>query len=519
MTKQFQVLEDFDPNKNYQTKVQKRFQKCMSLFDKGDIISQVEFAKKHQDELGIRVKGNETNALWISRRSFEIGQKIGIIQEVQKNPISFKEFCDFETVAYFAKQLRGVKYKNLKPTKKVHSTKEQYLYRLYEFNNWLHGKTFEFSKIRYVDENTFRKEKSQIKLDNVEQFLKLFQESMNTDSEYIKVIKRYLMDDIHGNVSSGYMLSKKHAIIGYFEKNDSPILFHYNPSVVYNDEKEDEEIAKLSLEDLLNMLTSGKASILDRAVVLCKFHRGLDNSTFADRFNFSAWQQLTKWFGTEVFEKWDLEKCPAPITLTRMKTGYRHRGFLDRDAIVSLQRYLKIRYEKTGKPMEKGEPMFLNEKNNPISEDFVQRLIPRLAKNAGIQRKFMVNSKVRREKTSHELRDLLKSTLIACDVRQYVCDLAIGHMIKDSYEKQDELYPDKTRAEYMKASKKINIFSNISQYLRGDSEKQVLLQQIEEMKKENKTNKAIYETELQEVKSIVKRLVQNEELKKDTIPS
>ncbi|MBT6646042.1 MAG: hypothetical protein HOB51_00775, partial [Thaumarchaeota archaeon] len=48
-----------------------------------------------------------------------------------------------------------------------------------------------------------------------------------------------------------------------------------------------------------------------------------------------------------------------------------------------------------------------------------------------------------------------------------VCELAIGHKIGDSYEKQDKLYPDKSRQEYMKASSKINIFSNIVHNMRG----------------------------------------------------
>ena len=130
MTKQFQVLENFDPNKNYPINVQTRFKKCIALFKQGDILTQVEFAKQHQEELGIRVKGNESNALWITRKGFQIGQKIGIIKEVEIHSISFKDFCQFETVVYFAKQLRGVRYKNLKVTKKCHSTKEQYLYKL-----------------------------------------------------------------------------------------------------------------------------------------------------------------------------------------------------------------------------------------------------------------------------------------------------------------------------------------------------------------------------------------------------
>lgn len=516
MTKTFQVLERFDPKKDYGVKIQPRFSKCLGLLQKGQVVSQIPFARVHQSELTTR-KDSFANSEWIVRKSFQLGQKIGVINEVDDFPISFWEFCLFETVEYYSRQLKCKPYKNLKTKRKLHSTREQYLYRLWDFNKWIHGKTYVFTQIRHVDENTFRKEKQTVTLDNVEQFLKLYQTSTNSESDYIKVIKHYLMDDFHGNVSSGYMKAKKQAIIGYFEKNDSPINFHYDPSVLYNYEKEDMEIAKLSLEDLLNMLTTGKASLLDRAVVLCKFHRGLDNITFVDRFNFVVWEQLVKWFGTSVFEQWDLEKCPVPIVLVRIKTGYRHRGFLDIDAIQTIQKYLKYRYEKTGKPMEVGQPLFLSERGTPISEFWVQRLIPRLAKNAGIQRKFMVNSRVRKEKTSHELRDLLKSTLIANDVVQYVADLAIGHKIKDSYEKQDELYPEKSRAEYMKASRKINIFSNISHYLGGDFEKQSLHKQIQDLKQQNDNNTRKYELELLNIKSTLDKLVQNQNIKNKTI--
>ncbi len=39
------------------------------------------------------------------------------------------------------------------------------------------------------------------------------------------------------------------------------------------------------------------------------------------------------------------------------------------------------------------------------------------------------------QKESHELRDLLKSTLIDCGTRIDVADHVIGHKPKDSYEK------------------------------------------------------------------------------------
>ncbi len=48
------------------------------------------------------------------------------------------------------------------------------------------------------------------------------------------------------------------------------------------------------------MLKVGRPTLLDKAVVICKFQRGLDNSTFVDRFNFQAWEQLVDWFGTIV---------------------------------------------------------------------------------------------------------------------------------------------------------------------------------------------------------------------------
>ena len=43
-------------------------------------------------------------------------------------------------------------------------------------------------------------------------------------------------------------------------------------------------------------------------------------STFADRFNYEAWEQITKWFGSENHNSWDLTKCPVPISLIRIKT-------------------------------------------------------------------------------------------------------------------------------------------------------------------------------------------------------
>lgn len=120
--------------------------------------------------------------------------------------------------------------------------------------------------------------------------------------------------------------------------------------------------------------------------------------------------------------------------------------------------------------MRVGKPLFVDKNNNAISINWVSRLVPRLAVKAGIQNNLDGNRIIKKsEKVGHELRDLLKSTLIVSGCMHYVCELAIGHTVGDSYEKQDKLYHDKSRSEYAKASSKINIFSNVSTYIqKGD---------------------------------------------------
>ncbi len=41
----------------------------------------------------------------------------------------------------------------------------------------------------------------------------------------------------------------------------------------------------------------------------------------------------------------------------------------------------------------------------------------------------------------------------------------LGHATKDSYEKQAVLYPEKLRAEYAKASERLNLFAGFERYL------------------------------------------------------
>lgn len=495
-TKYFEVLDQYDAEKHGQIKMPPNILKCIRLFKKGDIFSPKKFAEQNKDSLNITsTKLNAT--LFTVSNTVKIAKEIGLIKVFDEKPIKYDDFYNLDSVQYFINQLRGSKMKNLKRDSiKENSTKRHYLYQIYHFNNWLHGKTFEFSITKQIDIDVFKKTKEKVTLEGLEHLLSLYQSSHNTDSEFIKVVKLYLMDQVHSGCSAKYMSVKHSAITSYFDKNDSPLKFKYSPYNNHTDYKEENENATITLEDVYKLITHGKASPLEKAVVLCRFHRGLDSSTLADRFNFQVWEQLVKWFGNNDYENWDLKKCPVPIRITRVKTNYLHTGYLDYDAIVAIQEYLNYRYQSylricrykkldegyimsKNQIMQNDKPLFVDKNNKPISINWCSRLVPRLALKAGIQNNMKGERLINKsEKVGHELRDLLKSTLIVSGTADYVCQLAIGHNVGDSYEKQDKLYPERSREEYAKASKRINIFSNVSNFVNNGDNSDKLKDQL-----------------------------------------
>ena len=71
---------------------------------------------------------------------------------------------------------------------------------------------------------------------------------------------------------------------------------------------------------------------------------------------------------------------------------------------------------------------------------------------------------------AHQFRHLLKSTLNASGAASYVADHVLGHAPRDSYEKQTILYPEELRAEYAKASSRINIISKVESVLNNQED-------------------------------------------------
>jgi len=224
-----------------------------------------------------------------------------------------------------------------------------------------------------------------VKLDTyIEHILKIYAETENR-KKIICLIREYLSDPIHKSKKSNSLSIDHYAIKAYFDNNDYPLNFRFKSKIdeqSYDNDDESERL--LTLNNLLKILTVGQPTIMQKAVFLCKFHRGLDTSTFVDRFNFEAWNQIVTIFGTDNWNTWNLRLCPIPIKMTRIKTNVQHVGFLDIDAVDALKCYLNYRQYKLGRKIQKDEPIFINHYNKPITEDWMRRGFRKLIRNAGL---------------------------------------------------------------------------------------------------------------------------------------
>lgn len=483
MVKQYyKVLKKFNPEKDYGIKIRKQYGKCLSMLKAGQKINQKDFANEFGHEF---TKKNTQKAREDAvYHTFVLGRKIGMLQELSATElgysISYEDFIKLKTVARLMSQHKGSKLKNIE-SKSHEGTRGAYARKLWKFNNWITGKEATFTKIFQTSKDTFKQKTEKVKIVGLEDLLHRYIQPLSQEREFVIVIKDYLLDPINKDQSDKTMKIMVNAIKSYFEKNEAPINFKYNVKVGHVTTEDREDSASLNLDEVMQLLTVGNPTIVQKTALLCKFHRGLDTSTLIDRFNFEAWQQLVDYFGTEDYKKWDLSLCPAPIKLTRIKTTYPHIGFLDRDAMDSLVKYLEYRKKQTGKEMSQDQGIFLTEKKRPITKEWVMATMKKLRKNAGLDQKLSGYKITKYRINSHEFRDLLKSVLMDCNVRPDVCEHLIGHKPKDSYEKQAELFPKSLRTEYAKASRRLNIFSNFSSMAKGVDNMEEVNDKLNEM--------------------------------------
>ena len=366
---------------------------------------------------------------------------------VLKNTSSTKLMMELDSVNFWITQFNESGHKT---TKSSSGTKVTYLNSIFKFDKWLQNRSFQLHKC--ASENGKKSFKS------VEELMKWCDSHDFNAKTLMSIAREYMSSPQMTSLSASTNSLTRSAIKSYFGVHNIVL----NLSKTRN--KRSENISNdpsMTLGDFYKILQGSNSKIMLRTVILLKFQSGMDSATFTDRFNHDGYKQIVEYFGTENHSLWNIDLCPVPINLIRVKTNVRYITFLDRDAITQLQKYLVWKKDKHSK-QDITKPLFITNRNVPINHLWISRGFSTMATHVGIQKK--VSHKVFQMR-SHKVRHLLKSTMLACGCKQYVVDHILGLAPNDTYEKQTTLYQEKLRTEYSKASRVINIITRVENSL------------------------------------------------------
>ena len=389
---------------------------------------------------------------------------------ILKRVLMYERVLKFESVKFWCTQFNKTGHKRTSPNG---STKKMYLRVIAKFDEWLPGRSFQ-SHETVIRDGQMTKQPVTKSFASVENLLYYCTESEHGTKTAQRAIREYLAGPEADKMSDSVHTITRAAIKSYFNVNDVVLNIPKSRKKLIGHTHDDDP---MTLEDFYHMLKDGNPGLKMKTVMLIKLHSGMDSSTFADRFNYEGYSQITKHFGTDDHKSWNLEKCPVPIKLVRVKTNVQYTTFLERDAITQLRRYLTWKDTKYGKH-DPSKPLFVTQRGVPIDSAWISRHFSEVAVRAGMQEKV---SPMVYKMRAHSVRHLLKSTLIRHGCKSYVADHVLGHAPKDTYERQAVLYPEALRAEYAKASPYINIFSKVESILNTADDPESLHARIKEL--------------------------------------
>ena len=404
-------------------------------------------------------------------------EEAGIVRIVDKRPsIALAEFVALPSVAYWLKTLSGTDFQHDLASSGLTGTRRAYASRLYKFHGWLAGRTVSLTKWRRVADG-YVKTQEEVVLEGVEGLLDLYL-APESNARDLNRIAREFLSEVRDDpaLSAASVRSAETALKSYFETHEVSYSIKFRmrrargrqPAGHGGGDSDDWADNTLTLGDFATILTAGRPNFLEKSVFLSMFHRGLDRATIADRFNYTAFDQVSAHMGTDDPRNWRLDMCPVPIVLSRVKTAYKHTGFLERDAVSAMRDWLYDRERRTCRRLQRGDgnPLYITQHGGPIRDSWVHRCFAKLAVRAGLVRR-RPEGRESPSRHSHQLRKLIKSTLIDAGCRIDVADHVIGHVPKDAYEAQATLYPESLRREFAKAASRINIFTRMASVVDG----------------------------------------------------
>jgi len=252
------------------------------------------------------------------------------------------------------------------------------------------------------------------------------------------------------------------------------------------------EVTAISfLEYAKRVVSSRECSVRDRAIVVLNVQTGMDDSTLAKVFNYVAYPQLVKQFGTEDWQSWNTDRCPVRIDLIRPKNGYRYYTFIAEDGLECLKQWLNVRYSQTGRGIKiyepkrpdqlpTSDPIFLVEGDRPLQPYLVSKIFKDLGIKAGVnirppeKMERFKGAKRRYPFHSHEVRDCLVTLARRCKVDIAIANFFIGHNIdRYKYDKSPWDDPEHFRDQYRKLSKYLNILTGKEALMKEEYEKKL----------------------------------------------
>jgi len=310
-----------------------------------------------------------------------------------------------------------------------------------------------------------------------------------TRIEHLKAAKDWLEDqDEMGYANVASRLAYFKAIKSFYRHNlvDLPMgKLDLRASIEEEVEVTAEPSATEFLKLVKRVLEAGKLGARNRALLLVKLQSFCDNKVLCNVFNYVAYPQLVKHFGTDDFRSWDPTKVPVRIDLVRPKNHYRYFTFLDRDAIAALKDWLQARERLFGKIrvhgstnpklLPRSDPIFVArfKEVRPLSPWYISTMLNRVAHRAGVNE--TPNDDLPKDKRAkrryafheHEVRDtaitLARRVRADKDVIEFFC----GHKIDAlGYDKSARDVPDLFREEYRKLAPYLNVVSGKEEELR-----------------------------------------------------
>jgi hypothetical protein len=214
----------------------------------------------------------------------------------------------------------------------------------------------------------------------------------------------------------------------------------------------------------------------DRSIILSMLQGGMDASTLTKSFNYLAFPQLVRHFGSEDWTYWDEAKAPVRVDLVRPKTDYRFYTFQDRDAVTALKDYLNARKSMFGpiriksppnpQLLATSDPIYLTDFGSPIRAHYVTNLFEFYGTRAGVnvapeERVPMYKGARRRYPfRSHEVRDTLVTLGRRARVDIEVVNFFVGHDIdRYGYDKSPWDDVEHFSEQYSKLAPYLNIVS------------------------------------------------------------